>query len=323
MVPLLLAPPGDFARAFFDPPNLLSLLLRNALLIAVFYTNYLYLTPVVLQRKGVMIYILIVLVIIAIVSIVNWKIHNALAERMPPPAPGEESKLPPHHGPGNRFRPVMFASPLFSSLLITGLVVIFSTSLFLWEDWNKTKELAREQELQKKNAELAALKLQISPHFLFNTLNNIRWLVRSKSDQAEDSVVKLSQLLRHILYETGSDRVELSKEIEHLNGYIELQKMRLTDSQSFAFTRSGHDENKMIVPLLLLPIAENLFKHGDFTAGHTNTLKLKIEDHRLIVDTENRILISPENTERETSGIGLANLEKRLVMHYFGNSLVF
>src|SRR6185369_11333564 len=104
-----------------------------------------------------------------------------------------------------------------------------SSLLVFWEEWNKVQLEKQEQELQRVAAELTALKLQISPHFLFNTLNNIRWLVRSKSDVAEEAVVKLSQLLRYILYQTGNERVNLEKEVEHLKDFVELQKMRIVN----------------------------------------------------------------------------------------------
>ncbi|MFN8890666.1 MAG: sensor histidine kinase, partial [Cyclobacteriaceae bacterium] len=146
--------------------------------------------------------------------------------------------------------------------------------------------------------------------------NNIRWLVRTKSDQAEDSLVKLSQLLRYILYQTTNEKVDLSRELEHLSGYIELQKMRLAETDTIDFEINGIAENKFIVPLLLLPIAENLFKHADFSAGQKNSLKIQIDDHRLVVVSENKCLQKTENPEKENSGIGLQNLQKRLRIHY-------
>ena len=331
LAPLLLSPPGDFAKAFLEPNNLLSLVLRNGLLIGLFYFNLFYLAPHLLFKKGVLFYAIVAILLIVIAGLINWQIHHHLSEpngppllwekMSPPPMPPMDREMSPLGGPPmdmnpSRVRPMMFASPLFSSYLLTTLVIIFSTSLFLWEDWNRTKEQAREQEFERQNAELAALKLQISPHFLFNTLNNIRWLVRSKSDQAEDSLVKLSQLLRYILYQTTNEKVELSRELEHLSGYIELQKMRLAETDTIDFEINGIADNKTIVPLLLLPVAENLFKHADFSPGQKNSLKIQIDDHRFAVVSENKCLPKTENPEKENSGIGLQNLQKRLRIHY-------
>lgn len=313
--PILLSPPGDFERAFFDRDNLISLILRNALLAALFYFNLIYLTPKVWQQKGIGLFLLIALGLVVFVSIANWQIHHFFSEPQGPPPPWSNDHGPRFHGE-NGHRPLMFASPLFSSVLISLIIVVFSSSLFLWQDWNATKERMREQELEKKNAELAALKLQISPHFLFNTLNNIRWLVRSGSPQAEDSVVQLSQLLRYILYETAAEKVPLEKEIEHLTGYIQLQTLRLTNPDTFTFHVTGEAFNKQIAPLLLLPIVENLFKHGDFSVGNKNCIKLTISEHGITLHSENKILKNETSMLRSDSGIGMANFIKRLKMHY-------
>lgn len=313
--PILLSPPGDMERAFFYRDNLISLILRNALLAALFYVNLSYLTPKVWQQKGFSLFLVIAFGLVVFVSIANWQIHQFLSEPQGPPPPWSDEHGPRPHG-NSGHRPIMFASPLFSSVLTSLIIMVFSSSLFLWQDWNATKERMREQELEKKNAELAALKLQISPHFLFNTLNNIRWLVRSGAPQAEDAVVQLSQLLRYILYETAAEKVPLEKEIAHLAGYIQLQTMRLANPDTFYFQVVGEPSGKEIVPLLLLPIVENLFKHGDFSAGNNNRITLTMDDRGFTFDAENKILTPETPTPKDNSGIGLSNFYKRLEMHY-------
>ncbi|GHM98663.1 hypothetical protein WSM22_01530 [Cytophagales bacterium WSM2-2] len=206
----------------------------------------------------------------------------------------------------------MFASPTFASFLIT-VIVATASSLLVWrEEWVKTQEEKKEQALQKIAAELTALKLQISPHFLFNTLNNIRWLVRSKSDKAEDAVVKLSHLLRYILYQTESEQVDLEKEIEHLSDFIELQKMRIAKNDPVHVIIDGSLTGKRIVPLLLLPLVENFFKHGDFNTDFQNSISLQLADSRLVFKSENWIAASDESDH----GIGLTNVMRRLELHY-------
>src|SRR6185369_13982184 len=145
------------------------------------------------------------------------------------------------------------SGPLFSSFLLTIMIASISTSIVLWNDWVKVQAEEQERAFQKLASELAVLKLQISPHFLFNTLNNIRWLVRSKSDQAEEAVMKLSQLLRYILYQTSQEKIELEKEIQHLKDYVSLQQMRLTEHQNIIFSYAADASNKTIVPLLFIP----------------------------------------------------------------------
>ncbi len=212
----------------------------------------------------------------------------------------------------------MFASPTFSSFLITIIVVAASSLLVLWDNWTKAQTEKQEQMLQKVAAELTALKLQISPHFLFNTLNNIRWLVRSKSENAEDAVVKLSHLLRYILYQAEADQVDLEKEINHLNDFIELQKMRLVNLNSINFTVDGDLTGKRIVPLLLLPLVENFFKHGDFTSAFQNKISLEVHEYHVVFKYGNLIARS----EEKENGIGLSNVKRRLALHYPGRHIL-
>src|SRR6185369_16889476 len=210
------------------------------------------------------------------------------------------------------------SGPLFSSFLLTIMIASISTSIVLWNDWVKVQAEEQERAFQKLASELAVLKLQISPHFLFNTLNNIRWLVRSKSDQAEEAVMKLSQLLRYILYQTDQDKILLDKEIENLRDYISLQKMRLSSQQNVTFTVTGETSEKRIVPLLFIPIIENFFKYGDFENGTCNKVLLSVKGDHLVFSTENHI-VKANTSNKEESGIGLNNIRKRLVLHYPDN----
>ena len=225
-----------------------------------------------------------------------------------PGGPGEPG------GPGRR--PVLLASSLFASLLITVIIASISTSLVLWEDVERSKLDERERELQRVASELAMLKLQISPHFLFNTLNNIRWLVRSKADRAEEAVMKLSKLLRYVLYQTNETHVPLERELDNLKDYVELQQLRLPDGGHFELKIVGEPGKSQIVPLLLVPIAENFFKYGDFATVGVNRLEVTLSDHRLHVLAINSIASRQPDGPKEESGIGLSNLSRRLMLHY-------
>lgn len=287
----------------------MSLLLRIVTLMIYFYANQLYIAPVILKKRGLIPFLLISAAVISAISIVNSAFHHYYVEGRnmmePPPMPDDAGsrEAPP---------PLLFAGPTFSSFLVTILVGLISTLLVLWEEWIKVQQEKQEQALQRIAAELTALKLQISPHFLFNTLNNIRWLVRTKSDVAEDAVVKLSQLLRYILYQTASDKVDLKKELDHLHDFVELQKMRLVNTEVVEWKVAGEVDDKQIVPLLLLPIAENFFKHGDFTGDYRNKIHIEVEGTILYFKTENKI----DQVEEKESGIGLSNVIKRLKLHY-------
>jgi Histidine kinase len=310
IAPVLLSPGPVWFSLTFE--NVVSLLVRNGTLIVLFYFNLFYLTPFVLKKKGVVLFFSILIILILLVSFFNAGFHQYFVEGrglgMRPPPPGDR----PPFGPMRNHPPMMFASTTFSSLLITLIVVGLSSLLVLLDDWSKAQAEKQEQQLQKIAAELTALKLQISPHFLFNTLNNIRWLVRSKSERAEDAVVKLSHLLRYILYQAEAEQVDLEKEINHLIDFIELQKMRLVNHDSFLFSIEGDLTGKNIVPLLLLPLVENFFKHGDFTGSFQNRISISVAEHQLLFKSENRIALSDE----KQNGIGLNNVKRRLALHY-------
>ncbi|HRI79651.1 MAG TPA: histidine kinase [Cyclobacteriaceae bacterium] len=314
IAPLLFLPPNEFASNISDTGNLESMAIRNSILIILFYFNLLYLTPVLLKKQGVGIFLVVLISAVIMVSLVNWQIHHVLSDRFRP----EFDKGPmPNFGFGPpRPEPMSLSGPLFSSFLVTIMIASISTSLVLWNDWVKGRAEEQERALQKLASELAVLKLQISPHFLFNTLNNIRWLVRSKSDQAEEAVMKLSQILRYILYQTDQDKILLDKEVENLRDYISLQKMRLSGQQNLTFAVTGETGNKRIVPLLFIPIIENFFKYGDFDNSSCNKVILALDGDHLKFQTENRIIKSPVTKNKEESGIGLANIRKRLELHY-------
>lgn len=315
--PFLLSPGPGF-RNLIEPEMVTSSLIRNLSLMGLFYFNLFYLTPVFLKNNGTRIFMLTLLTLVVIISFTNWWVHESFTghfnfrpERMSPP-----------HGDFDPGPPPMLAGPVFTSFLITMIVAITSTTVVMWNDWTKARAEEQERALQKVASELAVLKLQISPHFLFNTLNNIRWLVRSKSDEAETAVMKLSQLLRYILYQTNHDKVPLGKEIEHLKDFVSLQQMRLTNDQSMAFSCTIDREDNLIVPLLFIPLIENFFKHGDFNTPFQNKIDIKLRDGILRFTTENAIIKKVEEKATEESGIGLTNVKKRLALHYPDKSML-
>jgi Histidine kinase len=321
IAPFLLSPPSEFNSILSDRGNIESIALRNLVLMALFYFNLLYLTPVLLKKNNVGILLFVLIVAVVVVSVINNQVHHFLSDPFRGPMggpPPDDFRPGPGPGPGFRGgpRPMMIAGPLFSSFLITVMVATISTTIVLWKDWVKARAAEQERAFQRVASELAVLKLQISPHFLFNTLNNIRWLVRSKSDQAEEAVMKLSQLLRYILYQTTQEKVVLEKEIQNLKDYVSLQQMRLTEHQNFLFTFEGEVSNKAIVPLLFIPLVENVFKYGDFNGSFQNRVSLSVSNDQLIFKSENLVLNGTPSVNKEESGIGLTNVKKRLMLHY-------
>ncbi|WP_299162674.1 histidine kinase [uncultured Tenacibaculum sp.] len=166
-------------------------------------------------------------------------------------------------------------------------------------------------QLQLKEQELKFLKTQIHPHFLFNTLNTLYGFALKKSDSAPDMILKLSNLLDYILYQVDKPSVLLTNEIQHIDNYIVLEKMRFQDSLDILFTKELNQKKIEIPPMLLLPFVENAFKHGIQIDG---VLKIKAT----LTTTSNFIEFNIQNTSKETSnskkGIGLENIKKRLEM---------
>lgn len=302
ITPLLLSPRG--LTDFWQSGALWPMLLRNFILVGFFYLNLYYLTPVTLKKHGVIPFLLAIISAIIVITLVTDWMHMLYDH--PPRDPGPP---PPR-------RPMNFGGgPMLTSFLVTIMIASVSSSIAFWQEWSKAREDERERALQKVASELAILKLQVSPHFLFNTLNNIRWLIRSKSDKAEEAVIKLSQLLRYILYQTNDDKVSLQKEVENLGDLVALQKMRLVNEKLVEFVVKGDLTGKIITPLLFVSLVENFFKHGDFDSGVQASITLEVSDNRLTFKTINATREKTSNIEPD-SGIGVSNVIKRLQLHY-------
>lgn len=181
---------------------------------------------------------------------------------------------------------------------------------------NEQKALAAESE--KLKAELAFLRAQINPHFLFNTLNNIYALALQKKDETPDSILKLSQIMRYVLDNTSEEWVDLDEEIKAINNYIDLQKIRLNENTQVAYHVEGSTFDHKIIPLIFMSFIENAFKHG--ISSHSATIiiiKINITSNSISLQVENNIF--SERAEQDREGIGLTNTIKRLE-HYYGSS---
>jgi sensor histidine kinase YesM len=198
---------------------------------------------------------------------------------------------------------------------VSVVVVAFAYRLLLL--WFQQEKLRKELENQKLQAELSFLKLQVNPHFLFNALNNIYSLsVMEKSNKTGQSIMKLSDLMRYVLYEKEDteNRVSLDKEIRHINSYIDLEKLRHPGDVYINFSIEGDTNGKRIVPLLLFPLIENACKHGILTdAQKPVDINLKVTDHQLNFSIENSINSYQKD---EAGGIGIPNVQKRLDLLY-------
>jgi hypothetical protein len=165
--------------------------------------------------------------------------------------------------------------------------------------------------------ELSALKAQINPHFLFNNLNTIYSMASKKDERTADVVLKLSDFLRYVLYDTSSETIPLEKEVEIIRNYVSLQKERVNpEITRIELTTEGKFKGADIAPLLLLPLAENCFKHGKGKNTGTIQITISFNGKQLIFKTENNIALREKTNAGENGGIGINNVEKRLQLIY-------
>ena len=163
------------------------------------------------------------------------------------------------------------------------------------------------------------MKNQISPHFFFNTLNNIYSLIGINTSEAQEAVLKLSKLTRYLLYESENGESKLSDEISFMNHYIDLMKLRLNDKVELSVSFPENAENFRIPPLLFIPFVENAFKHGVSYREHSFIdIKMTVEDKHISFLTRNSIGTSSHAGDGQHSGIGLDNVKKRLNLLFPG-----
>tara|TARA_R110002051_G_scaffold153510_4_gene225905 strand:+ start:23445 stop:24530 length:1086 start_codon:yes stop_codon:yes gene_type:complete len=202
-------------------------------------------------------------------------------------------------------------------------VISFFTAIKLTIDWLRESSKLHDLEKRQLKTELRFLRSQVSPHFFFNTLNNIYSLTLEKSDQAPEVILKLSELMRYLLYATKKQRQDLTSEINCIRNYIDLERIRFDDSLKIDMNISGDLVNCKIAPMLLIPLVENCFKHG----ASKNIGEMKIVIEVLVANgfMNFRVSNTIPNVNKEfqypvnSGGIGLSNVKKRLELGYAKN----
>ena len=199
-------------------------------------------------------------------------------------------------------------------------IFVVGVAIALKQYFESQRLIQREQLLVKEKieTELNFLKSQINPHFLFNTLNNIYSLARKKSDNTPDVVLKLSKLLRFILYETSNKKITIEREIQFLTDYIELEKIRYDQRLKVDFRYEIDNYNCQIAPLLLIPFVENAFKHGvsETVSNAFVNIELKLKNGFLDFSIANSIEPGLNKNSEDEAGIGLRNLRRQLEILY-------
>jgi len=214
----------------------------------------------------------------------------------------------------------------FLSFVIVGAVSTLFKILF---NWIKDQQKLRELEKENLQSELKFLRSQINPHFLFNTLNSLYALSLKKSDLAPDMIIRLSEIMRYMLYDCNEPKVYLEKEINFMKNYIELEKLRYGDDVKIEFSIVGDPSNQKITPLLFAPFFENAFKHGlgNRIGQGWILINFNLEKESITLSIRNSIPGSPrkgvpkitKSKNTKSGGIGLQNVKRRLDLLYPDN----
>ena len=194
-----------------------------------------------------------------------------------------------------------------------------STIFQIMNEWIKHQREKKELQNQTLQSELKYLKAQINPHFLFNTLNSLYALTLKKSDLAPEIVLKLSEMMRYMLYECNEKEVSLEKEVNYIRNYLELEKLRHGDHCDISFEIDGEPGNKQVAPLMFIPFIENSFKHGlnkQIDDAHVS-IKMDIKEDDVLMEISNsKVHTVPKANRKRSGGIGLVNIKRRLELLY-------
>ncbi len=259
----------------------------------VFYLNYLVLIPSLLKPKRHVLYALslVALLLVYVLGIRYSGLEQSLYEYV-------------------SWRNV------FSMCLNGSLFLLLSTLYGYYQAWQQEKERQLKLKAEKLESELKFLRTQVSPHFLFNSLNNLYSLSLQKHDNAAPMVAKLSNIMRYILYDCKENSIPLEKELEYLQEYIDLQLLRLPASDNVDLYIEGNFKGIEIAPLLLINFVENCFKHSDLNENEDAWIRVSLvrEDNILHFDTQNSFV--SQQSQALQSGIGLKNAQRQLELNY-------
>ena len=336
-----------------DPAFYLKECINNTFLVGLFYFHMNFLIPRFFVKGRITAYILLALLGLLIVITEQHAVELSTFRRMPesgfrpvimPPhrlesredarrfaerygrlqrregMPPERFDHPPppgrHEGPGvvAGLPGFIFFMTLRKALFSALLILLASGFIKIGLEWFKAEKRREELEKEKLNAELGFLKSQVNPHFLFNSLNSIYALARRKADETEEAILQLSQMMRYMIYESNTNTVALEKELDYLQNYIDLKKLRLPATVSIAYIIEGSPSGHAIEPMLLIPFVENAFKHGiSYSQDCYVEIKISLMQQKLILAVSNKIF---HQQEAEVGGIGLENVKKRLALLY-------
>ena len=301
MTPFFSPQPGRPLHGGLDYSRFIPVVLS---FVVVFYVNYLYLIKKYLSARRTGLFILLNIGLIAVVSVLVplfFRVFFVPAGGPPPPRQLLDR-----------------VSFIARNTVIYAAIVGIAVAVRMTSEWYRNEARRKEIEKAGAEAELANLKSQVNPHFLFNTLNNIYSLIQIDPAQAQEAVHDLSGMLRYVLYESRTATVPLSKECGFINEYVKLMSARLSSGVSLEVSLPDATSSTQVAPLLFIPLVENAFKHG-VSGTEPSFIRITISEKPGAVEclVENSCF-PKDDTDRSGSGIGIANLKRRLEMLYPG-----
>lgn len=274
---------------------------------ALAYFNIYYLMPKFVYRRKYLLYLLLLLASLFVVLLLKFNLtYYLISHNVWPEATVVIDSITPNYA--------------LDTMIGELYVVTFVTAIKITLDWIKEHKRLTDLEKVQLETELLFLRTQVSPHFFFNTLNNIYSLALTQSKKTPQIILKLSDLMRYLLYETKIERKSLEEEIICIQNYLDLERLRYGEKMVVDMEISGDIKNKKIAPILLLSFIENAFKHG----ANKNLGKIKIDISFKIIDDYLYFSISNPNPSKtnfkkkidSSGGIGLKNVKKRLALGY-------
>jgi len=299
--------------------NIIKIWQDYILLVPLFIINHWLLVPKLILRKSYISYFIVVVIVISSFSTGFFLYEKANEYTQGVPRPSQEKQINPPPRPGEERKPERQtpAIPPYANLLFLSLMIVaVDTGLSFSKHWHKSEEDKMRLESENSQVRLSMLQHQINPHFFMNTLNNIYSLIGVNNQRPRVAVMKLSKLMRFLLYENKGGKVPLSKELEFIENFVDLMKLRYDESVNIKFERPEKYEEFEIPSLLFISYIENAFKYGiSYQQKSYIHIGFKLANDNLIFTCKNSVNIF-NNNPNQFGGIGLQNSKHRLDLLY-------
>jgi len=305
---LVVVSAGDLVYYPYFLSNLRTNFIMTLPMAGLIYLNLFVFIPLLLMRGKPVRYWLSVVVLLGVCLVVKAIITYSLF----------------HFVYGNTEKAHFFISQQGITVLTVQACLLFfiTMALFFLKQWYVKEKYTRELEEKNLRGELELLKHQIQPHFFFNTLNTVYMLMEKDVDLSRRALLQFSDILSHQLYDSNKGRVLLEKELEYLENYIEIQRLRHSDLLELRYEMEPHPGQFLIAPMLLVVFVENAFKHSQSPNGYRVSISSKMRDGRLYFRVWNSIDTIEKPVRHTPGGIGLDNVERRLALLYPARSVL-